>query len=192
MSTALVPGFPYPPPLFGELREIFRLRPKVPLSEWSEANIVLSPEYSNSTGPLMLFGWQRAIFDAISGSEPAGLNAYSLIAVLAGVEAARWSIFFGAWVSWLRMWEWMSALLRANMLAGALFDPGPASERLPRSAGEAVTRFRDDVEDIVWFVDGFKTRYRVIANRGVNDGAVTSGELLDFVGAQAGIKMGSV
>ena len=47
----------------------------------------------------------------------------------------------------------MSALLRANMLAGALFDPGPASERLPRSAGEAVTRFRDDVEDVVWFVD---------------------------------------
>ena len=95
----------------------------------------------------------RAIFDALSGSEPAGLNAYSLIAILAGVEAARWSIFFGAWVSWLRVWEWMSALLRANMLAGALFDPGPASERLPRSAGEAVTRFRDDVEDVVWFVD---------------------------------------
>lgn len=68
MSAApvLVPGFDYPPPLWGELREIFRLRPKVPLSEWSEANIVLSPEYSNSTGPLMLFGWQRAIFDAIT------------------------------------------------------------------------------------------------------------------------------
>jgi ATP-binding cassette subfamily B protein len=95
----------------------------------------------------------RAIFDALSSSEPAGLNAYSLIAILAGLEAARWSIFFGAWVSWLRVWEWMSALLRANMLAGALFDSGPASERLPRSAGEAVTRFRDDVEDVVWFVD---------------------------------------
>lgn len=69
MSAApnfLVPGFPWPPPVFGELREIFRFRPKVPLSEWSEANIVLSPEYSNSTGPLMLFGWQRAIFDAIT------------------------------------------------------------------------------------------------------------------------------
>ena len=47
----------------------------------------------------------------------------------------------------------MSAVLRANMLSGALFDSGPASERLPRSAGEAVTRFRDDVEDVVWFVD---------------------------------------
>jgi ATP-binding cassette, subfamily B, bacterial len=95
----------------------------------------------------------RAIFDALSGSEPAGLNAYSLIAILAGLEAARWSIYFGAWVSWMRVWEWMSALLRANMLSGALFDSGPASERLPRSAGEAVTRFRDDVEDVVWFVD---------------------------------------
>jgi ATP-binding cassette, subfamily B, bacterial len=95
----------------------------------------------------------RAVFDALSGEAPAGLNAYSLIAILAGVEAARWSIFFGAWVSWLRVWEWMSALTRANMLSGALFDAGPASERLPRSAGEAVTRFRDDVEDVMWFVD---------------------------------------
>jgi ATP-binding cassette subfamily B protein len=95
----------------------------------------------------------RGIFDALSGNEPAGANAYSLIAVLAAIEAVRWSIFFGAWVSWLRMWEWMSALVRANMLSGALFDRGAASERLPRSAGEAVTRFRDDVEDVVWFVD---------------------------------------
>ncbi len=95
----------------------------------------------------------RAIFDSLSGSMPAGLNSYSLIAVLAGVEAARWAIFFVAWVTWLRMWEWMSALLRANMLSGALFDTGPASDRLPQSAGEAVTRFRDDVEDVVWFVD---------------------------------------
>jgi phage terminase large subunit GpA-like protein len=68
MSAAdfLMPGFPWPPPILGELREIFRLRPKVGLAEWAEANIVLSPEYSNSTGPLMLFGWQRAIFDAIT------------------------------------------------------------------------------------------------------------------------------
>jgi ATP-binding cassette subfamily B protein len=95
----------------------------------------------------------RAIFDSLSGSAPAGLDSYGLIAVLAGVEAARWAVFFVAWVTWLRMWEWMSALLRANMLSGALFDSGPASDRLPQSAGEAVTRFRDDVEDVVWFVD---------------------------------------
>jgi phage terminase large subunit GpA-like protein len=61
----MLPGFPWPP-LFEEFREVFKLRPKVPLAEWSEANILLSAEYSNSTGPLMLFGWQRGIFDAIS------------------------------------------------------------------------------------------------------------------------------
>ena len=61
----MIPGFPWPP-LFQEFREVFKLRPKIPLSEWAEANITLSPEYSNSTGPLMLFGWQKAIFDAIT------------------------------------------------------------------------------------------------------------------------------
>jgi phage terminase large subunit GpA-like protein len=65
-QPVLMPGFQFPPPVVEEFREIFRVRPKVPLSEWSEANIVLSPEYSNSTGPLMMFGWQRAIFDAIT------------------------------------------------------------------------------------------------------------------------------
>jgi phage terminase large subunit GpA-like protein len=64
-AGGLIPGFPWPP-LFEEFREVFKLRPKVPLSQWAEANIMLSPEYSNSTGPLMLFGWQRAIFDAIT------------------------------------------------------------------------------------------------------------------------------
>jgi len=61
----LVPGFPWTP-VFEELRGIFKLRPKVPLSQWAEDNIVLSPEYSNSTGPLQLYGWQRGIFDAIT------------------------------------------------------------------------------------------------------------------------------
>jgi phage terminase large subunit GpA-like protein len=64
-QSSLIPGFPWPP-LFEEFREVFKLRPKLPLAEWAEANITLSPEYSNSTGPLMLFGWQRAIFDAIT------------------------------------------------------------------------------------------------------------------------------
>lgn len=63
-GSHLIPGFPWPP-LFEEFREVFKLRPKLALSDWAEANIVLSPEYSSSTGPLMLFGWQRAIFDAI-------------------------------------------------------------------------------------------------------------------------------
>jgi phage terminase large subunit GpA-like protein len=63
----LVPGWDWPPPVFQSLHsEIFRVRPRVPLSQWSEANVVLSPEYSSSTGPLRLYGWQRGILDAIT------------------------------------------------------------------------------------------------------------------------------
>jgi phage terminase large subunit GpA-like protein len=61
----VIPGFPWPPPVIEEIhREVFQIPPKLPLSEWAEANIILSPEYSNSTGPLQLFGWQKGIFDA--------------------------------------------------------------------------------------------------------------------------------
>lgn len=59
-------GFPYPPPLFQEFREVFKVHRWLNLAEWSEKNIVLSPEYSAATGNLQLYGWQRGIFDAIS------------------------------------------------------------------------------------------------------------------------------
>src|SRR5215831_380506 len=61
----MLPNFPWTP-VFGEYQDILRLNPKPDLDQWAEANIVLSPEYSNSTGPLILFGWQRAIFRAIT------------------------------------------------------------------------------------------------------------------------------
>ena len=66
-SSFLVPGWDWPPALFQSLHaEIFRVRPRVPLSRWAEANIVLSPEYSSSTGPLHLYGWQKGILDAVT------------------------------------------------------------------------------------------------------------------------------
>src|SRR5438045_649454 len=36
------------------------------LSEWSEQNIFLSPEYSARPGKLELFPWQREIFDSFT------------------------------------------------------------------------------------------------------------------------------
>jgi phage terminase large subunit GpA-like protein len=46
--------------------ETCKVRRKLALSDWAEQNIVLSPEYSNRTGPLHLFGWQREIFDSLT------------------------------------------------------------------------------------------------------------------------------
>lgn len=39
---------------------------RLPLSQWSEKNIILSPEYSARTGPLRLYGWQKGIIDSFS------------------------------------------------------------------------------------------------------------------------------
>lgn len=39
---------------------------RLPLSDWAEKHIVLSPEYSARTGPLKLYGWQRGILDSFS------------------------------------------------------------------------------------------------------------------------------
>lgn len=39
---------------------------RLPLSEWAEQNFVLSREYSNRTGPLKLYGWQREMLDSFT------------------------------------------------------------------------------------------------------------------------------
>lgn len=39
---------------------------RLPLSQWSEKNFFLSPEYANRTGEIKLFGWQREIFDSFT------------------------------------------------------------------------------------------------------------------------------
>lgn len=66
MNPTLLSSFPPTPPVLTDLRSSLAIRRRLPLADWSESNIVLSPEYSNKTGPLHLFGWQRGIFDAFT------------------------------------------------------------------------------------------------------------------------------
>jgi len=46
--------------------KLWEPRENLPLSEWAEKNFFLSPEYSNRTGFLRLYGWQKQIFDAFT------------------------------------------------------------------------------------------------------------------------------
>ena len=95
----------------------------------------------------------QAVFNTAGGGRAAGLDAYGLIGLFVAIEAGRYATFFGAWYSWHRTWVIMSSLLRANMLTSLLGLDGRKPSRLPQSSGESVTRFRDDVEDVMWFVD---------------------------------------
>lgn len=100
----------------------------------------------------LLFGLIiRALFDALSGAAPAGLNPWTLVALLLGVNLSRISFFWwGIWV-YATLWHELTLLIRRNLLNWLMNARG--SRRLPDSPGEAVTRFRDDVDDVMALIE---------------------------------------
>ena len=59
-------AFHKPQELAAEWSKLWIPRKRLKLSEWTERNFVLSPEYSAMTGLLRLYGWQREIFDSFT------------------------------------------------------------------------------------------------------------------------------
>ena len=91
-------------------------------------------------------------FDAISRHDTG--HVYVLAVLLALSEALRMaSIHFGALI-WTQAWVHMQTLVRSNLLAAQMASGGPEAGQPVGSAGEAVTHFRDDTEDVTMFVDG--------------------------------------
>ncbi|MDO8364458.1 MAG: ABC transporter ATP-binding protein [Actinomycetota bacterium] len=63
------------------------------------------------------------------------------------------SIHWGALI-WTQVFVHMQTLLRGNLLTAQLASGGPEAGQPVGSAGEAITHFRDDVEDVSMFIDG--------------------------------------
>ncbi|MBI5088646.1 MAG: ABC transporter ATP-binding protein [Actinobacteria bacterium] len=74
-------------------------------------------------------------------------------AVLLSETARMATIHYGA-LTWTAAWVHMQSLLRANLLAAQVASGGPEAGQPVGSAGEAITHFRDDTEDVTMFVDG--------------------------------------
>ena len=98
-------------------------------------------------------GWALSrAFDALSNGDSALVYRWAVALVV--LETARMaSIHWGALV-WTRVWVHMQTFLRANLLAAQVASGGPEAGQPVGSAGEAVTHFRDDAEDVAKFVDG--------------------------------------
>jgi ATP-binding cassette subfamily B protein len=109
----------------------------------------------NHSLPLVIGLLLKAVFDRVSGPRPAYAMGLALLAVLAAAELSRGTVFWSALAVWPGWWQPVGAWVRGNLLESVLRAPGPLAGRLPASAGEAVARFRDDVEDLIWFVDGW-------------------------------------
>ena len=89
----------------------------------------------------------RAIFDRLSGHASAGLNVWSLIGLMVGLELGRFSLLYGGGVLFNVFRYSGEALLKWNMMSWLATAPG--ARVLPGSPGEAVSRFRDDTLEAV-------------------------------------------
>jgi ATP-binding cassette subfamily B protein len=97
----------------------------------------------------MALAW---VLDEIAG-ETTVTVPWLALAVLAGTEVARWTLLIGAVVQWHGAWVGWHTVIRVALLDSLVADAGPVTDRLPSSSGEAVSRFRDDAQDVALVLD---------------------------------------
>ena len=95
----------------------------------------------------------KSFFDALSSQAYAGLNAYTLSALVVAVALARSVATLVDITLHYQFYFLSGTLLRKNLFERVLDNPG--AQPLPGSSGEAISRFREDVDLIV----GMDTSY---------------------------------
>ena len=86
----------------------------------------------------------RAIFDNMTSEEAATVGFWSLAAILLALAVTRSLMIFGNIILSVRVEFTFATLLRKNVFDHILDQPG--NNALPESTGEAVTRFREDID----------------------------------------------
>lgn len=103
--------------------------------------------------PLLTGLGMQWFFDRVTAHSNQG---YLWLAVplifIALVRVARVGEFFAAFYQWVTYIYHIQAILRTNMLAAIMRWPG---RNLPASPGEAMSRFRDDVEEVIEYVESW-------------------------------------
>ena len=92
----------------------------------------------------------REYFNMLSGATPARFSLNTLIALLFASALGRMFFYTLLPMTNTTFVYTCGALLRKNMLARILQRPG--ARALPSSSGEAVSRFRDDIDETLWSV----------------------------------------
>jgi ATP-binding cassette, subfamily B, bacterial len=104
--------------------------------------------YSLPVGAAVLL---KAVLDRVPADE--GDTVWMFLAALAGLELGRWCVFAFAVVQWHGCWVFWLTLPRVNLLRSLVSSPGGVAHRLPGSSGEAVSRFRDDTQNVGLVLD---------------------------------------
>lgn len=106
---------------------------------------------------LIRFCWQiapaliiKAFFDMLTGAAPLTFGIWAIIAFALTSWVGRVLASYGFYYADVPIFADMPTLLRKNLLRHILRRPGAST--LPDSPGEAVSRFKKDVEEIPLFV----------------------------------------
>ncbi len=98
-----------------------------------------------------IVGWiMREFFDTLTGSSQLGWSVWTLIALLVGTALTRSLAIFADVAVYFQFMYSLAALLRRNLFEYILRRPG--AQAVPGSAGEAISRFRGDVDEIANFM----------------------------------------
>ena len=82
-------------------------------------------------------------------------TAQWLALALLGAEIARMVVLHVSAIWFTQSWVMMQSLLRLNLLTAQVASGGDDAGRPVASSGEALAHFRDDTEDVAFFVDGW-------------------------------------
>ena len=96
---------------------------------------------------------QRQVFDTLSGHHPAGLDVWSLIALWFAAQVFPLAAFYFAVWTFQGFTTLSRVMVRTDMLGWLMFAAGPRKSR--GTAGEVLSRFRDDVNETLSFMEGW-------------------------------------
>ncbi len=103
------------------------------------------------SSPIFIGLLVREIFNTMSGDASVGFDVWSLLAFLVAVSLGRVVIMIGGVWTWSTLYYTLGSLVRRNIFDWIM--NGPGTRKLPGSPGEAVTRFRDDVDELMEYVE---------------------------------------
>jgi ATP-binding cassette, subfamily B, bacterial len=92
----------------------------------------------------------RSFFDALTGDAQVSLSPYALSALVVATALARTAFIFGDISLHVFNRFMFGALLRKNLFSSILDRPG--ARAVPSSPGEAISRFRGDVNEFSGFI----------------------------------------
>ena len=92
----------------------------------------------------------KAIFDRITDNAAASLTIWTLVALLVGIGVGKFVSLYMGILTYVPFRMHVYGSLQLNMMKYILRQPGAAA--LPGSPGEAVSRFRGDVERLMFFI----------------------------------------